>query len=108
MTCAESLAEVWVTLAAVLNPIAGGWFGTPMFIGTVTARRLAEFLQSVEAEETLLAQRVRDRESRDIRLGIVAVAQSGDAVLGEQAPARPEHIAPTLDEAIVGEMYGEF
>ena len=75
---------------------------------TVTARRLAEFLQSVEAEETLLAQRVRDRESRDIRFGIVAVAQSGDAVLGEQAPARAEHIAPTLDEAIVGEMYGEF
>ncbi|MBC8164699.1 MAG: DDE-type integrase/transposase/recombinase [Bryobacteraceae bacterium] len=75
---------------------------------TVTARHLAEFLQSVEAEEALLAQRVRDRESREIRLGIVAGAESGGAMFIKQPPARPEHMAPTLDEATVGEMYGEF
>jgi len=35
----------------------------------ITARRLAEFLQSVEAEEALLMQRLRDGESRNILLG---------------------------------------
>ena len=35
---------------------------------TVTARQLAEFLQSVEAEEKLLTQRLSDLESKDIRL----------------------------------------
>jgi putative transposase len=35
---------------------------------TVTARQLAKFLQSVEAEEKLLTQRLRDWESKDVRL----------------------------------------
>jgi putative transposase len=73
----------------------------------VTSRRLAEFLQSVEAEESLLAQRVRDRESRNIRMGIVNGAENSDGIVGQKVPARPEHIAPTLDET-TGEMYGEF
>ena len=38
----------------------------------ITARRLAEFLESVEAEELLLTQRLRDAENRPIRLGIVS------------------------------------
>ena len=35
---------------------------------TVTARQLAEFLQSIEGEEKLLIQRLSDLESKDIRL----------------------------------------
>ncbi|MGH7839285.1 MAG: transposase, partial [Candidatus Binataceae bacterium] len=42
----------------------------------ITARRLAEFLQSVESEEALLAQRLRDGESRALRLGIHPPAEN--------------------------------
>src|SRR5712691_3466846 len=71
----------------------------------VTTRRLAEFLQSVEAEESLPAQRIRDGESRNTRMGIVTGAENSDAIVGQKVPARPEHIASALDET-TGEMYG--
>ena len=74
----------------------------------VTSRRLAEFLQSVEAEESLLIQRARDRESRSIRMGISTATENSEVADGQQVPARPEQIAPALDEMMVGEMYGEF
>jgi hypothetical protein len=75
----------------------------------VTARRLAEFLESVEAEELLLTQRLRDRESRSIRLGIVAGAQVTDAPPGQQPPGQAtERAAAGVDEEMVGELYGEF
>ena len=41
----------------------------------ITARRLAEFLQSVESEEALLAQRLRDGETRALRSGIPPAAE---------------------------------
>lgn len=75
----------------------------------VTARRLAEFLESVEAEEILLTQRLRDRESRPIRLGIVAGAQGAPAVPELQSPAQvTEHFAAPVAEEMIGELYGEF
>ena len=43
----------------------------------VTARQLAEFLQSVEAQETLLTQRLSDLESKTIRLTLTNVAGNG-------------------------------
>jgi hypothetical protein len=87
----------------------------------VTARHLAEFLESVEAEEVLLTQRLRGRESLGIRLGIVAGAENTDAVVEEHAPARPtkdagvderseckpDRAQPSRDE-VMGELYGEF
>src|SRR2546429_194143 len=47
----------------------------------VTARRLAEFLESVEAEEILLTQRLRDRESRTIRSGNIAVMENSNLIV---------------------------
>ena len=75
----------------------------------VTARRLAEFLESIEAEEVLLTQRLRDRESRSIRLGIGAGAQVTDALPEQQSPGQAsEHFAAAVDEEMTGELYGEF
>jgi len=75
----------------------------------VTARRLAEFIESVEAEEILLTQRLRDSESRAIRLGIVAGARDADAVPERQAPAQATEYSPSrVYEETIGVLYGEF
>jgi hypothetical protein len=73
----------------------------------ITARRLAEFLQSVEAEEALLMQRLRDGESRTIRLGTPPSTEDGDAVNEQPAPSAPD-ISVARDMEDVGELYGEF
>jgi hypothetical protein len=75
----------------------------------ITARRLAEFLQSVEAEETLLMQRLRDGESRTIRVGTPPSIENGDTVDEQPVPFVPAVCAvPALNEDTVGELYGEF
>jgi putative transposase len=75
----------------------------------VTARHLAEFLQSVEAEEILLTQRLRDREQRAIRSEITTHSENRDVMSEQRAsPGSPEHVAPTADDRTVGELYGEF
>jgi transposase InsO family protein len=71
---------------------------------TVTARRLAEFLESVEAEEILLTQRLRDRESRMIRLGKIAGTESKEGL----ATVRPPGPPPVPADDNIGELYGEF
>lgn len=75
----------------------------------ITARRLAEFLQSVEAEETLLMQRLRDGESRAIRLGTPTRTENRDAIDQQDVPSVPD-ISPAqeVEEDTVGELYGEF
>ena len=77
---------------------------------TVTARRLAEFLQSVEAEESLLIQRLSDLEGKTIR---VALTDPGSAE--NRAPAQDRCDEPAVEahrhlvnELAVGEVYGEF
>jgi transposase InsO family protein len=76
--------------------------------GGITARRLADFLISIESEEVLLQQRLRDRESAAVRNG--------------SAPARPvegqhsiqqDHIRGAADPIELSaaadlELYGEF
>jgi hypothetical protein len=75
----------------------------------VTARRLAEFLQSVEAEESLLTQRLRDRENRSIRLAVASGTGNSDTVVEQVVPARPiQPIGPAVEEGTVSEVYGEF
>jgi putative transposase len=75
----------------------------------ITARRLAEFLQSVEAEEALLTQRLRDRESRALRLGIPPRVENGDVGGEREEPvlSPPSTERPIVDQT-VGELYGEF
>jgi putative transposase len=76
----------------------------------VTARHLAEFLQSIEAEEALLTQRLSDLESREIRLtltngpenkGCPTIAHDSEKLAAE-TDSRPS------DELVVDEVYGEF
>ena len=69
----------------------------------ITAQRLAAFLESVEAEEVLLTQRLCDRESLTIRLGI-AVGEK--PAVEECEPANPHDDA--AEDEVVGELYGEF
>ncbi len=75
----------------------------------ITARHLAEFLQSVEAEETLLTQRLRDREHRVIRSEATAHAANDGAVGDHPAAAKLRvNVACTVDDGTVDELYGEF
>jgi len=69
----------------------------------ITAQRLAAFLESVEAEEVLLMQRQRDRESLTIRLGRAV----GEKPALEERDSSNPHDDAAEDEA-VGELYGEF
>lgn len=76
---------------------------------SVTARRMAEFLQSVEAEENLLAQRLRDQESSTTRLRIITAAASSGGMIEQTLPqALPDHVCLAVDESAIGELYGEF
>jgi len=75
----------------------------------INGRRLAEFIQSVEAEEALLTQRLRDRESQEVRSGrSIAIAdndfqggvsEAGGAALGSEPESEPPGSY---------EIYGEF
>jgi putative transposase len=59
----------------------------------VTARKLADFLASVEAEEVLLQQRLRDAEAREI----LARDRAGAETSGERPPASaqpPQRTSP--------------
>ena len=69
--------------------------------------KLANFLQSVEADEALLAQRLRDRDGRTVRGQISGVI----GIDGSQAPsAKPVLISPArpAEQTIDREVYGEF
>lgn len=67
-----------------------------------TARALAGFLESVESEEVLLAQRMRDREAQATRGPQLAVAPIRSESDEPQAPAW------TAAPPIACELYGEF
>ena len=59
----------------------------------VTAKKLAEFLESVEAEEQLLTQRLRDRETQHIVTQINGTSDSG-----EPPAAKQDRIAPSANK----------
>jgi transposase InsO family protein len=73
--------------------------------GGITARRLADFLLSVESDEALLQQRFRDRESTAVRGGMIVDHPALEVV--EQDQSRPElddHAALTTNL----QAYAEF
>lgn len=59
---------------------------------TITARKLADFLASVEAEEALLEQRLRDAAVKDVLVGLeggrVGEGAAGQASAAEESAAR--------------------
>jgi hypothetical protein len=50
----------------------------------ITARKLADLLQSLEADEVLLAQRMRDRESRAVRSGLALTMTNTEGRIGHR------------------------
>jgi putative transposase len=76
----------------------------------VTARHLAEFLQSVEAEEALLTQRLSDLESSGIRRTLTNGKESEGCATVPRAPEKPaaEAGSVSMEELVVDEVYGEF
>jgi putative transposase len=70
---------------------------------TITARKLADFLQTVENDEVLLTQRLRDHEMEATRNGITAVA-------AESPPDEisAENLTPEVTDYNNTEIYEEF
>jgi putative transposase len=73
----------------------------------VTARQLAEFLQSVEAEEALLTQRLRDLESRETRLTLASETAT-KACIRNRERFDESTVGRRLDKTAVCEVYGAF
>ncbi|MGI8746612.1 MAG: Mu transposase C-terminal domain-containing protein [Bryobacteraceae bacterium] len=67
---------------------------------SITSRKLAEFLDSVEAEEILLEQRLGDKESRAGKANLAVVPKT--SLLAEQSLIRAEDISAGL------QTYGSF
>jgi hypothetical protein len=74
----------------------------------VTARHLAGFLQSVEAEEVLLSQRLSDLESGGIRLERTNEGRGETCGTVSRCSGRPVTDGGPPGELVVDEVYGEF
>jgi len=76
----------------------------------ITAGKLADFLQSVEADELLMAQRLRDQEAQATRRVPAAIrpAPPPDSDKFRIDPAGAGDIVCDTNCAEVGEIYGEF
>lgn len=78
---------------------------------TLTARKLADFLGSAEAEEKCLVQRLRDRESKSIRNNgpvVVSSAPSDPEGCLESQHGSPPSVPPVADQPVATAVYGEF
>ena len=78
---------------------------------TLTARKLADFLGSAEAEEKCLVQRLRDRENKSIRHNgpiDVSSAPSDPAVFLRCLPGNPPSEPPKVGEPEATAVYGDF
>ena len=79
---------------------------------TLTARKLADFLGTAEAEEKCLVQRLRDRESKSIRQN-AAMVVSGDPLNPESCclecnPGSPSPMLSVVGQPEVTAVYGDF
>jgi transposase InsO family protein len=78
---------------------------------TLTARKLADFLGSAEAEEKCLIQRLRDRENKSIRhdgLVVVSSAAADPEVCLGCLPGSPSSVPPVVCPPEATAVYGEF
>ena len=78
---------------------------------TLTARKLADFLGSAEAEEKCLVQRLRDRENKSIRHNgpiDVSSAPSDPEVCLRCLPGNPPSEPPKVGEPEATAVYGDF
>ena len=78
---------------------------------TLTARKLADFLGSAEAEEKCLVQRLRDRENKSIRNDgpiVVSSAPSAPEVCLECQPGSHQTVPPLVGQPEATAVYGDF
>ena len=75
----------------------------------ITAKKLAGFLQSVENDELLMAQRMRDQEAHATR-DFLSVVPSTPPSSGsrESEPVEGDTIAASAERVDSGAVYGEF
>ena len=72
-------------------------------------KQLADFLESVDNDEVLLVQRLRDRDTRGMRTGIGEVKVDGHRTpSGQAGRVRPIISEPTGEQTDEFEIYGEF
>ena len=75
----------------------------------ITAKKLASFLQSVENDELLMAQRMRDQEAQATRNSLSVVPLTTPSSCSrESEPVEGDTIAASTERADSGEVYGEF
>jgi len=74
----------------------------------VSARQLAEFLESIEAEEVLLSQRLNDLESKTIRLTLTSGSGGRKSISQRSDKSIVEINGRPRDGFAVNEVYGEF
>jgi hypothetical protein len=78
---------------------------------TLTASKLADFLDSAEAEEKCLLQRMRDRESASLRqssLDSIPVAHRADEVSTESESINTTRELSVPNQAEATAVYGDF
>lgn len=74
----------------------------------ITAKRLAGFLQCVEADELLMAQRLRDREAQTTRSSLNVVPSMPAFSAGVNSELLEKTAATNTETVNSGEIYGEF
>lgn len=75
----------------------------------ITAKKLADFLQSVEANELLMTQRLRDQEAHATRSAPAAIRPAPpDPDKFRVDPVEDSDMVDDADCAEIGEIYGEF
>jgi hypothetical protein len=78
---------------------------------TLTARKLADFLDSAEAEEKCLLQRLRDRESASLRQTCLASVPGAYGAEGESTESESSSTTreiSALNQAEATAVYGDF
>lgn len=75
---------------------------------TITAKKLADFLQSVEADELLMTQRLRDQEAQARRKASVPVAATRPYSVDSGGEAAEGNNVADFESGDSDEIYGEF
>jgi transposase InsO family protein len=77
---------------------------------TITAKTIADFLASAEANEALLSQRLRDAETRQV-FEVIRGGRAGKnklAGISQDAPPKPEPVRSAVESSVAIELYEEF
>jgi putative transposase len=74
----------------------------------ITARKLADLFQSIEADEVLLAQRLCDRETQTLRSGLAPTTTGPEMENDDQVVKESTELQPGIEAPTSYETYEEF